>query len=104
MKITIENLTLKCIIGILPFERKKKQKVTINISFNYNYEENKFIDYSKVVKWVEKTVKKEKFLLIEDAIIYISEKLNKKYPIKRLKITIAKPDIIDNCIVNVSNK
>lgn len=32
MKIEIEQLTFKCIIGILDFERVKKQKVIINLS------------------------------------------------------------------------
>ncbi|WP_423243523.1 dihydroneopterin aldolase [Aliarcobacter butzleri] len=37
MKIDIENLEFKCIIGILDFERVKKQKVIINLSFEYDF-------------------------------------------------------------------
>jgi len=103
MKIKIKKLTFKCIIGILPFERKKKQNVDINISFNYKFKENKFIDYSEIVESVEKIMKKEKFLLIEEAIIHLDSHLNNNYAIKKLNISIAKPDIINNCIVNVSN-
>ena len=104
MKIKIENLTFKCIIGILDFERKKKQKVTINISFNYKYTDNDFIDYSEIVKLVEKTMKKEKFLLIEDAIIFIKKQLISNYKMNKLEISISKPDILDNCTVTVTNK
>lgn len=47
MKIDIENLEFKCIIGILDFERVKKQKVIINLSFDYDFGKDNFIDYSK---------------------------------------------------------
>ncbi len=103
MKIKIENLTFKCIIGILPHERKKKQKVNINLSFNYKYRENNFIDYSEVVNTVELIMKKEAFLLIEEAIIYLKKQLETKYKIYKLYISISKPDILDNCIVTISN-
>lgn len=104
MKIKIKNLTFKCIIGILDFERKKKQKVNINVSFNYIYKENKFIDYSLIVNLIEKSMKKSKYLLIEDAILDLNQKLKNEYTFKKLKISIEKPDILDNCVVSVSNK
>jgi len=103
MKIKIEELTFYCIIGILPFERKNKQKVNIDISFNYKFKEDNFIDYSHIVSFVETSMKKKKFKLIEDAIVYLKKQLKTNYSIKKLKITIKKPDIIDNCIVSVTN-
>ena len=103
MKVKIKNLTFKCIIGILPFERKKKQNVSINISFKYKFKENEFIDYSKVVQTVEKIMKKEKFLLIEEAILCLNKRLKDEFDICKLKISITKPNIINNCIVGVSN-
>lgn len=103
MKIKIKNLTFNCIIGILDFERVKKQKVIINLSFNYKFKnQNSFIDYSQIAKKVEKTMKKKKFLLIEDAIIHLEKNLNKNYPIKNLKIKITKPNIMKNCEVSVA--
>ena len=103
MKTKIEKLSFKCIIGILPFERKKKQKIIMNISFNYIFKENQFIDYSKIVTRVERITKDKEFLLIEDALIYLKKQLDTKYPIKKLKISIKKPDILDNCCVCISN-
>ena len=44
MKIEISDLTFKCIIGILDFERIKKQKVIINISFEYDFSKDLFIE------------------------------------------------------------
>ena len=104
MKIHIEKLTFKCIIGILDFERIKKQKVVIDISFEYDFEdENSFIDYSKIASKVKKIMKEKKFKLLEHAILTIEKTLKKKYPIKNLKIKISKPDILKNCYVSLEN-
>ena len=104
MKISIEKLTFKCIIGILDFERIKKQKVVIDISFEYDFvDENSFIDYSKIASKVKKTMKEKKFKLLEDAIKHLENYLQRKYPIKNLKIKISKPDIIKNCYVSLEN-
>ncbi len=103
MKIEISNLTFKCIIGILDFERIKKQRVSINISFKYKYTKEYFIDYSEVANIVKDTMKKKKFLLLEDALLILECKLYKLYKIKELHIQIAKPDILKDCIVSLSN-
>ncbi len=101
LKINIKDLSFKCIVGILDFERVKKQKVIINISFTYTYKKNSFIDYSHIAKLVEKKMKKKKFELLEDAIIYFENLLYKKYQIKDLKLSISKPDILKNCVVSL---
>ena len=54
MKIYIEQLTFKTIIGILPFERIKKQRVIIDITFDYKFEKGSFIDYSEIAQDVKK--------------------------------------------------
>lgn len=103
MKVEIKDLSFKCIIGILDFERVKKQKVVVNLSFEYEFKQDFFIDYSEISSFVEKQMKKKKFLLIEDAIIFLQTKLYKLYKINNLNITISKPTILKNCIVSVSN-
>ena len=103
MKIEINNLTFKCIIGILDFERIKKQKVIVNLSFEYQFSKDFFIDYAEVSNLVENTIKKNKFILLEDAILNLENLLLNKYPIKNLHINISKPDILKNCIVTLSN-
>ncbi|CAM3839276.1 dihydroneopterin aldolase [Arcobacter cloacae] len=103
MKIEISNLTFKCIIGILDFERIKKQKVVINLSFEYNFSNDDFINYATVAELVEKTMKKEKFLLLEDAILHLETLLNNSYNISNLKIKISKPNILKNCVVSLEN-
>lgn len=103
MKIEISDLTFNCIIGILDFERIKKQKVIINISFEYDFSKDLFIDYSEISTLVKKTMKEQKFLLLEDAILYIESLLQNSYKIHNLKIKISKPNILKNCIVSLSN-
>lgn len=103
MKIEISDLTFKCIIGILDFERIKKQKVIINISFEYEFSKDIFIDYSEISNLVKSTMKQQKFLLLEDAILYIETLLQNNYKISYLKIKISKPNILKNCVVSLSN-
>ena len=105
MKVYIENLQFKTIIGILDFERTKKQTVIVNIDFEYLYDKKtkEFVDYSLVSKEVEDIMNKKKFKLIEDAILYLKRKLIKIFNIKSLNIKITKPNIMHNCIVSVSN-
>ena len=103
MKIHINDLSFKCIIGILDFERIKKQKVIINLSFEYEFSKDKFINYAEVSNLIETTMKKEKFLLLEDAILHIENLLNSTYNISNLYIKISKPKILTNCIVSLSN-
>lgn len=105
MKISIDSLTFKTIIGILPFERVTKQNVILDISFSYKFSKGQkdFVDYSHVANMAKLIMKKEKFLLIEDAIIYLDRALTKEFKIKKLKIKVTKPDILKNCQVSVSN-
>ncbi len=102
MKIEISELTFYTIIGILPFERKTPQKVIIDLSFEYDFKNGEFIDYSKVSAKIEKMMQKNKYELIEDALLEIKKELKRKYKIKKLQLSIKKPTILDNCIVGVS--
>lgn len=103
MRIYIEDLTFKCIIGILDFERVKKQKVIINLYFDYEFKDDKFINYAEVSSLIKKIMKKEKFELLEDAILTIEKKLTSKYRIKNLNLKISKPTILKDCVVSLSN-
>ena len=103
MIIEISNLSFKCIVGILAFERIEKQKVVINISFEYDFSKDLFIDYSEVSNLVKSTMKKEKFLLLEDAILHLENLLNTSYKISNLYIKISKPNILKDCVVSLSN-
>ena len=103
MKVFIDELKFKAIIGILSFERKKKQKLIINLSFNYDYSKSSFIDYNQIRLLVKKNIQKQKFYLLEDAILDTKNLLYNKFKIKKLNIKISKPNIIKKCVVSISN-
>ncbi len=102
MTIHIESLEISCIIGILDLEREREQRVIVDIDAQYLDDQN-FVDYSKIVESVVQKMKKQKYLLIEDALIDLKSMILNDYKqITKLKIKISKPDIIKNCTVAVS--
>jgi len=102
VKVKIENLTFNCIIGILPFEREKEQKVVVNCTFTYKYKNSNFIDYSKVAQDIENIMVEKKFKLLEDALLDLKKLLSSKYSMKKVKISIQKPDILPKCKVSIT--
>ncbi len=104
MKIEIQDLTFSCIIGLLDFERVKKQKVIVNISIDYNYTKDNFINYTEVASSVKQHIINSKFELLEDALNSSKEIILQEFcNIKKLYIKISKPDILDDCIVSLSD-
>lgn len=105
MTIHIKDFEIYAIIGILDFERVSEQKIVIDIKILYDYNQNSFINYADISSLVEEILIKNKFLLIEDALLSLKKEIMILYPlIKELEIEIKKPDIIPNCIVSVSKK
>ncbi len=105
MKIKIENLDFKCIIGVLDFERKNTQRVIVNITLKYNFTNNSYLDYSQIVTVVKKHMIDNKFTLLEEALESLSELLFDNFcTIKTLTLTISKPDILHDCTVSVTKK
>ncbi|MBZ7941839.1 dihydroneopterin aldolase [Campylobacter molothri] len=95
------KIHFKCIIGILNFERKKKQKICVKLKAKAN----DFLDYARVSKKIKKIYKKEKFFTLEESVDFVCEKLHSKFPqIIYLKIATFKPKIIKNSIVGVKLK
>ena len=103
MRIEIENLTFKCIIGILDFERVNEQRVVVNATIDYNYSEDNFIDYVKVADIIKENLKKSKFKLLEDALLDTKDKITNEFKnIDTLYLKITKPDILKDCTVSLS--
>jgi len=102
MKVHIEDLKFQTIIGILDFERTTPQDVIVNISLEYDYK-NKFINYADVSEKIKTSMQTKKFLLIEDALLYLSDMLKKEFQeINILELKITKPSILPDCRVSVS--
>jgi len=103
MIIHVENLKFQCIIGILDFERITPQDVILHVEINYEYKD-KFINYAEITELVKQEMKKQKFLLIEDALTTLSAKLKEKFIlINTLHLKITKPSILPDCTVSVSD-
>ncbi len=105
MTIEIKNLEIDAIIGILPKERKESQSILVDLYAQYDYLDGVYVDYANLANLIETTLIKEKFELIEEALLNIKEQIFKLYPIiYTLELRIQKPNIIDNCFVGVSQK
>ena len=106
MTISIKEHSFETIIGLLDFERITPQKVIIEASIDYDYvNQESFINYALVVELIEAIMQKEKFELIETALIVLINEIKSNFPLtQQLTLTITKPDIIDNCQVSVSHK
>ena len=103
MQVQIEDLKFQTIIGILDFERTTPQDVIINLSIDYNYEDE-FINYADVSELIKKSMQTQKFLLIEDALLYLRNILKKEFQkINTLQLKITKPSILPDCRVSVSD-
>lgn len=101
MKILVENLTFKCIIGLLKKERFTPQKIIINLILSVD-EESMVINYAKIVNFLKKEYKKNQYFTLEESLSDICKKLKKKYSqITNIKIKIIKPEILKNCHVGV---
>ena len=104
MTIHIESLTFETIIGLLDFERERPQRVVIDLRASYDYEKE-YLDYAQIVILIQDELKTKKYELLEDALLGVKNTILNTYPqIKTLWLKIAKPDIIPECSVALSNQ
>lgn len=102
MTIHIEDLRFYAILGILDFERVQEQEIIVDLVLEYTFA-SEFIDYSEVAKSITSEMKNQKFLLIEDALLFFQDHLKQKFPqINTLDLKITKPSIMPDCKVSVS--
>lgn len=91
------RLKMRCIIGVLDFERCKKQEIVLKI----HAKSAEFLDYAKLCAWLKKTYKKRKFGLLEDSLDFVFANIKTQFPaIKSLKISVCKPKIIKDAKVS----
>lgn len=104
MTIHIESLQINAIIGLLDFEREHEQRVSVDLEAIYTYGQRSFINYADLAELIENQIKKERYFLLEEALLNLKEKISETYPaIETLKLKIAKPDILKNCTVSLSH-
>ena len=103
MTIHIEDLSFKCIIGLLDFERDNPQEVIINLELDYDYKDE-FINYAEVSALIKTHLQEKEYELLEDALENLFNLISQNFPLtKKLHIKITKPNILPNCRVSVSN-
>ena len=103
MTIRIDDLEFEAIIGLLDFERDRVQRVRLNIEATYDYQPPEFLDYAQMVNTAKQHIIDKKYELLEEALQGLHDTLLETFPqIESLDITIAKPDILPNCVVNLS--
>lgn len=93
------ELKFKCIIGLLDFEREKKQEVLIELEAK----SKEFLDYAKICKKIKKIYKKKKFKTIEKSLKFTCKNIKKhNKKIHYIRISCYKPQIIKNAKVGAS--
>jgi dihydroneopterin aldolase len=104
MTIHIDALQFDVIIGLLDFEREVPQRVVIDVQATYSYNNEEFINYADMALLIQNELKDKCYELLEEALLGLKNILFTTYPqIKKLQIKIAKPDILSNCSVALSN-
>ena len=103
MTIRIEDLTFDAIIGVLDFERDRAQRVRLDITAAYEYQPPDYLDYAQMVTVAKEHIIAKKYKLLEEALHGLRATLTQPFPaIETLHITIAKPDILPDCVVSLS--
>ena len=104
MTIHIDALQFDVIIGLLDFERDRPQRVIIDLEASYNYSNENFVNYANIASLIQKELKEKRYKLLEEALLGLKNILFTTYPqLKTLKLKIAKPDILAECSVALSN-
>jgi dihydroneopterin aldolase len=103
MTIHIESLRIDAIIGLHDFERDTEQPVIIDLEASYAYDRTEFINYADLAEMIEVQIKKQRYRLLEEALLDLKEQILEVYPaIKTLQLKISKPEILHNCTVALS--
>ncbi len=103
MDIHIEALRFETIIGLLPFERETPQAVVVDLVASYDYYDGTFLNYAEMVTLIQEHLHLKQYALLEDALLGLKATLISHFPtIERLTIKIAKPDILPQCTVALS--
>ncbi len=102
IKIFIENLKFKTVIGILEKERKTEQQVVLDIEISYDPKEG-FVDYALVCEISKNLLRSEKFELVEEAVISLAAELKERFDqISSIEISLKKIEILSDCVVGAT--
>jgi len=102
--ITIKDLTLDVVIGVLKEERSKRQRVIVNANIEYDLEEH-FLDYVQVVEAISNLLEYKLYDTLENAIDGIIKALKVDFPeITKINLQIQKPEVFNNALIGLSKE
>lgn len=113
--IGIEELTISCIVGILPHEREQEQTLIIDIEFDTDFSRlvskqdiEDTVDYAETAEWLEYWIREKKFLLLETLAEQAVREIFVRYPlIQAIRLKIKKPAAIPKAraaVVSISRR
>ena len=102
-KIFIRGLEVRCIIGTLPRERKKKQTLVIDLEFPTSVrlaakrdDLRDAVDYKKIAERITAFASKSCFYLVETLAEHLAQTLLREFKLTSLTLRVAKPKAIRN--------
>ena len=103
-KILIKDLTLDLQLGYYDFEKEKKQKVKFNLEVGYQNKNptndkdlKSIVNYSKIVKLIEKLVKNKHYNFLETLAEDVFDELFVDKKIDKIILQIEKLEILKQC-------
>ena len=97
-RIFIRDLSLRCIVGIFPEERRAKQDVIINVTMYADLRQacqsddiTDTVDYKRVKKSVLTLVEESDFFLVERLAEAIADRCLEPPQVQRVDVTVDKP-------------
>ena len=103
-KILIKDLTLDLQLGYYDFEKEKKQKVKFNLEVSYQNKNptndkdlKSIVNYSKIVKLIEKLVKNKHYHFLETLAEDVFDELFVDKRIDKIILQIEKLEILKQC-------
>jgi 2-amino-4-hydroxy-6-hydroxymethyldihydropteridine diphosphokinase len=100
-RIFLNELKVHCIIGIFPWERRKKQPVLIDLDFPIDTRKSAkrdriedAVDYKRIAKSAIRFVEKSRFQLLETLAEELAGHLLVNFPIPQLHLKVSKPGAI----------
>lgn len=101
LRLHISSLTLKCIIGILPWEREVPQKLVVDVWYEIDsvpFEEADdladTVDYTAIVATIEKFAAENCLKLLESFTKRLATQLQHQFGLKWLRLHVKKPGAI----------
>jgi len=102
-QILINSLEVYVIVGVHDWERTNRQLVLLDIKISYDCQLagksdqlTDALNYQDVCETLTQEIEKTEFKLIEALAEFCAKLILEKFPVKKVKITLHKPDAIKN--------